>query len=64
MTALVAGALIMAAGFFFEFPLDYIKYPLPFIGGLIAFIGVIGWSNEPPAPEAHHDAEGHHEAHH
>ncbi len=58
------GTVLLAAGFFFEFPLDYIKYPLPFIGGLIAFVGVIGWSNEPPAPESHHDAEGHHEAHH
>ena len=58
------GTVLLAAGFFFEFPLDYIKYPLPFIGGLIAFVGVIGWSNEPPAPESHHGAEGHHEAHH
>ena len=58
------GTVLLAAGFFFEFPLDYIKYPLPFIGGLIAFIGVVGWSNEPPAPESHHGTEGHHEAHH
>ena len=58
------GTVLLAAGFLFEFPLDYIKYPLPFIGGLIAFVGVVGWSNEPPAPEAHHDAEGHPEAHH
>ncbi len=58
------GTVLIAAGFFFEFPLDYIKYPLPFVGGLIAFVGVIGWSNEPPAPESHHGAEGHHEAHH
>ena len=58
------GTVLLAAGFLFEFPFDYIKYPLPFIGGLIAFIGVAGWSNEPPAPESHHEAEGHHEAQH
>ncbi len=58
------GTVLLAAGFLFEFPFDYIKFPLPFIGGLIAFVGVVGWSSEPPAPEAHHEAEGHPEAHH
>ena len=30
-------------------------YGVSFLGGLIAFIGVIGWSNEPPsAPEESH----------
>ena len=35
-------------------------YGISFLGGVIAFLGVIGWANEPPAaPE-----EGHAEAHH
>jgi cytochrome c oxidase subunit 1 len=29
-------------------------YGVSFLGGLIAFIGVIGWSNEPPAAEEGH----------
>ena len=28
-------------------------YGVSFLGGLIAFIGVIGWANEPPAAEEH-----------
>jgi hypothetical protein len=34
-------------------------YGLSFFGGLVAFIGIIGWSNEPVvAPGAHHAEAG------
>jgi cytochrome c oxidase subunit 1 len=52
------GVVWLAAGLLLEFPWDYIKFPISFIGGIIAFIGVVGWSNEPPAAESHHPAHG------
>jgi cytochrome c oxidase subunit I len=54
------GLAWLAAGLLIPFPLDYIKYPVSFIGGIIVILGVIGWSNEPPAAESHHGAEAHH----
>jgi cytochrome c oxidase subunit I len=57
------GLAWLAAGFLIPFPLDYIKYPISFIGGIITILGIIGWSNEPPAAESHephHGAEAHH----
>ncbi len=45
------GVLILAAGFLVDFGWPYIRFPIPFIGGLICIIGVVGWSNEPPARE-------------
>lgn len=54
------GVLVLAAGFLIEFPWPYIKFPVPIIGGIISFIGVLGWSFEPAAPEAHHGSEDHH----
>ena len=57
------GLAWLAAGFLIPFPLDYIKYPISFIGGIITIWGIIGWSNEPPAAESHephHGAEAHH----
>src|ERR687895_1971870 len=57
------GLAWLAAGFLIPFPLDYIKYPISFIGGIITILGIIGWSNEPPAAETHehrHGAEAHH----
>ncbi len=52
------GVLIMGVGMLIEFPLDYIKFPIPFLGGITVFAGIIGWANEPPAP-VHHGAELH-----
>ena len=68
VTALGTG--LLAAGFLIDFGWDYIRFPIPFIGGIIAFLGVVGWANEPPDHAAHHDggsAHGevqHGEAHH
>ncbi len=44
----------IGAGLLIEFPWPYIKFPLSFVGGFIAFFGVIGWANEPAAAGAHH----------
>ena len=44
----------IGGGLLIEFPWPYIKFPLSFVGGFIAFFGVIGWANEPAAAEAHH----------
>ena len=50
------GVAWIGGGLLLPFPWPYIKFPISFIGGLIAFIGVIGWSNEPAtAPSDHHD---------
>ncbi|HZA23363.1 MAG TPA: hypothetical protein VFA32_12310, partial [Dehalococcoidia bacterium] len=54
------GVVWLAAGLLIVFPWPYIKFPISFIGGLITLIGVVGWSNEPPAPESHHEGEAHH----
>ena len=54
------GVVWLAAGLLIGFPWPYIKFPISFLGGLIALIGVVGWSNEPPAPESHHETEAHH----
>jgi cytochrome c oxidase subunit I len=57
------GLAWLAAGLLIPFPLDYIKFPISFIGGIITILGIIGWSNEPPAAETHephHGAEAHH----
>jgi cytochrome c oxidase subunit I len=57
------GLAWLAAGLLIPFPLDYIKYPISIIGGIITILGVIGWSNEPPAAESHephHGVEAHH----
>ena len=60
------GALILAAGMLVDVGWDYIRFPIPFLGGIIVFIGIIGWANEPAAAEqhgdehdAHYGAEGH-----
>ena len=53
------GVVWLAGGLLIDVGWDYIRFPVSFIGGLITIIGVIGWSNEPPAEE-HHEAEGHH----
>ena len=61
------GVLILAAGFLVDFGWDYIRYPIPFIGGIIVFFGIIGWSNEPPASEhagGGEAAQDHAEPHH
>ncbi len=55
------GAVWIAGGLLIEFPWDYIKFPISFIGGAIAVLGVFGWSNEPPAAESHHGAEAQHQ---
>ncbi len=56
------GVAWIAGGMFIDVGWDYIKFPISFVGGLIAFIGVVGWANEPAtAPDAHH---GGHEAGH
>ena len=52
------GVLILAAGMLYDTGWDYIRFPIPFIGGIICFIGIIGWSNE-PAAEEHHGADDH-----
>ena len=44
----------IGGGLLIEFPWPYIKFPLSFVGGFIAFLGVIGWANEPAAAEAQH----------
>ena len=44
----------IGGGLLIEFPWPYIKFPLSFVGGFIAFFGVIGWANEPAAAETHH----------
>jgi len=44
----------IGAGLLIEFPWPYIKFPLSFVGGFIAFFGVIGWANEPAAAGSHH----------
>ena len=51
------GLAWIAGGLLIDFGWDYIRFPISFVGGLITIIGVIGWSNEPPAAE--HAAEGH-----
>ena len=52
------GVLVLASGMLFDTGWDYIRFPIPFIGGIISFIGIIGWANEPAAKE--HAGEGHH----
>ena len=44
----------IGGGLLIEFPWPYIKFPLSFVGGFVAFFGVIGWANEPAAAESHH----------
>ena len=57
------GVLILGAGMLVDTGWDYIRFPIPFIGGLICFIGIIAWANEPPAKEHaggdHHPEAGH-----
>ena len=49
------GIAWIGGGLFIEIPWPYIKFPVCFIGGIIAFLGVIGWANEPAAAaESHH----------
>ena len=48
------GVAWIGGGLFIEIPWPYIKYPVCFVGGIIAFLGVIGWANEPAAAESHH----------
>ena len=54
------GVLVLAGGMLYDTGWDYIRFPIPFIGGIIAFIGVVAWANEPPAKE--HDGGDHHGA--
>ena len=54
------GAVTLAGGFLFEFPWDYIKFPIPFLGGLLVFIGIVGWGNEPVVHGYNHGSEAHH----
>ena len=49
------GVVWMGAGMFFEVPWPYVRFPVVAFGIALAFIGTIGWSNEPAtAPEDHH----------
>ena len=49
---IAAGVGLMAGGIVSH-------YALSFVGGVIALLGIIGWSNEPAvAPSAHHDPAG------
>ena len=48
------GIAWIGGGLMIEFPWPYIKFPISFIGGIIAFLGVIGWANEPATAESHH----------
>lgn len=54
------GAVTLAGGFLFEFPWDYIKFPIPFLGGLLVFIGIVGWGNEPVVHGYNNGSEAHH----
>jgi len=54
------GIAWIGGGLLIEFPFAYIKFPISFIGGAIAFLGVLGWANEPAAAEAHHASESQH----
>ena len=58
------GLLLLAVGFLIEFPWQYLKFPIAIPAGIIIFIGVMGWSFEPAAPEGHHGDDhsdgGHH----
>jgi len=57
------GVAWIGGGLMIGFPLNYIKFPISFVGGIIAFLGVVGWANEPAsAPGAHHGAS--HGTHH
>ena len=47
------GIAWIGGGLLIEFPWPYIKFPISFVGGIIAFLGVIGWANEPVAAESH-----------
>ena len=62
------GVLVLAAGMLFDTGWDYIRFPIPFIGGIICFIGIVAWANEPPAQEhaggEHDGAEPHAMEHH
>ena len=53
------GIAWIGGGLLIEFPFPYIKFPISFIGGIIAFLGVIGWANE-PAAESHHASQSQH----
>jgi len=45
---IAAGITLIAAGLLTH-------YAVSFVGGIIAFLGTIGWSNEPAsAPQSHH----------
>ncbi len=48
------GIAWIGGGLLIEFPWPYIKFPISFVGGFIAFFGVIGWANEPAAAGSHH----------
>jgi cytochrome c oxidase subunit 1 len=54
------GVLVLAAGMLFDTGWDYIRFPIPFIGGIICFIGIVAWANEPAASEhdVEHEGEG------
>ena len=45
------GVLIMGAGMLIDVGWPYIRFPIPFIGGIISFIGIVAWSNEPATKE-------------
>ena len=47
------GTVVLAGGFLIDFGWPYIRFPIPFLGGLIAILGVVGWANEPPTTEHH-----------
>ncbi len=51
------GVLVLAAGMLVDVGWDYIRFPIPIIGGIICFLGIVAWSNEPAAKE---HGEGHH----
>ena len=46
--------LILAIGFMIEIPVWFVKYPISVVGGLLVFVGVLAWSNEPPTKEKDH----------
>jgi cytochrome c oxidase subunit 1 len=52
------GVVWIAGGLLIDVGWDYIRFPISFVGGLITILGVIGWSNEPPAEE-HQEAAAH-----
>ena len=48
------GIAWIGGGLLIEFPWPYFKFPISFVAGIVTFLGVIGWANEPAAAETRH----------